>query len=169
MTTDPSKEEVPIHLDAKSEGDRTVVLVDPDFEDRFVKQCDWVVEASKLGLSRDVWLQELQAMMTHVAKWAEKQPVRTCYAAQRDMRIAVFVVPESGKFDFDLVEGINSLDLELSEKFQACPCDVLQAPDLDLEELANPRSVMRFYDKERKATKAQGQVEAQPGVSGAHT
>ncbi len=84
----------------------------------------------EFGLSRDVRLRELHAMLSHVRRWAARHStrVRRCLAVQRDDQIAVFVVPRSGRYDFDLSDLLTGLDLELAEQFRACPCDVLQMP-----------------------------------------
>ncbi len=130
---DPSR---PLHLDAKQDADRVVVLT-PEDEDRFVRSCAWVVEATKLGISRDVWLRELHGLLSHVRAWAQKHSrlVKRAYATHRDAQVAIYVVPQAGRFDFDLSEKVTELDLEVAEKFQACPCDVLQMPDKPLAEL----------------------------------
>jgi hypothetical protein len=125
-----------IHVDARAEGERLVVLT-PEDEDRFVKSCKWVVKASKLGISRDVWLRELHGLLSHVRRWAGNHAdrVKVCLAMQRDDQIAIFVVPQAGRYDFDLGDLLTDLDLELAEKFQACRCDVLQMPDKALDDI----------------------------------
>ena len=90
----------PVRLDATKEGDRQVVLT-PEDEDRFVRSCQWVVETSKLGISRDVWLRELHQLLAHVATWAEGNAsrVKLCFAARRDDQLAIYVVPIINHFD----------------------------------------------------------------------
>lgn len=139
----------PIQIDAKHDGDRIVVLTSVT-EDRFVKTCQWLVETTKLGISHDVWLRELHQLLTYVRHWAEARAdrVRSCFAAQRDSEMAIYVVPRSNRFDFDLSDELTQLDLELAEKFQACPCDVLQIPDEArdrLEDLAGHRLAVHIY------------------------
>ncbi len=136
MTQGSSHANKPLQLDASHEHDRLIVLT-PDDEDRFVRRCGWVVEAAKLGISRDLWLRELHSLLTHVRRWAEQhaQRIRRCLATQRDAQIAILVEPDSNHFDFTLSDLLTELDLELAEKFQACACDVLQVPHRPLEEL----------------------------------
>lgn len=118
-----------LHIDAKREGDRPVVLTTED-EDRFVKSCRWVVEQSRLGDSRQALIDELNALFAHVREWAAHKAdrIRACFAAPRDDQIAVFVIPRSERYDFDLADELTRLDFELAEKFQLCACDVLEIP-----------------------------------------
>jgi hypothetical protein len=154
---DPTSEKSrAIHIDAKSDGDRLVVLT-PENEDRFVKSCQWVVEASKLRISRDVWLRELHHLLTHVHEWAQQHAARikACMAAQRDDQIAIYVVPSAGVYDFDLSDEITRLDLELAEKFQACQCDVLQVPESTRNELydsTGKRLVIHIYGEQNRTS-----------------
>lgn len=139
----------PLHVDAKQDAERLVVLT-PDDEDRFVRSCKWVVEASKLGISVDVWLRELHALLSHVSRWSEQHAaqVKACMAMQRDDQIAIFVIPTAAQYDFELSDLLTELDLELAEKFQACRCDVLQMPTKpfeELEDLSGNKSAVLIY------------------------
>ncbi len=127
-TAKKSNRKTPVQI---KEGDlhRQIVFTD-DAEDRFVKSCQWVFEAARLGISRDVWLHELRALIDHVRRWAEqhKDEISGCYAAARDNQIAILVSAVPGRYDFALAKALTDLDFELSEKFKVCPCDVLQIP-----------------------------------------
>ena len=147
---DPTKTNTdPVQLDVTREGDRQVVLT-PEDEDRFVRSCQWVVETSKLGISREVWLRELHQLMAYVANWAEGHAsrVKSCFAARRDDQLAIYVIPVANHFDFDLTEELTNLDFELAEKYQLVPCDVIQIPKgsaSDLNEAVSGRQGIMIY------------------------
>lgn len=128
--TEQSQTHDALQIDALQEADRPVVIT-PDDEDRFVKTCRWVVEASKLGLSRDVWLRELHAMLSRVQQFCLDQDklVKFCFAAKRDEQIGIYFVSHEGRYDIDLEPRLTELDIELGQKFQACMCDVFQIPE----------------------------------------
>jgi hypothetical protein len=136
MPDPDTKAQQPIQIDAVSDADRIVVLT-PEDEDRFVRSCKWVAEASKLGLSREVWLRELHGLLSHVHEWATRHAdrVKACIATQRDDQIAIFVVPAVDHYDFELSDLLTLLDVELAEKFRACPCDVMQSPAGALDDM----------------------------------
>jgi len=121
-----------VHLEP--DGDRPFVF-STETKDRFLRTCEWAVEVCQLGIGRDVWFRELQALFGHVNAWATANAkfVRACFAAPRDDQIAIYVIPQAGRFDFKLSDLMTVLDFELSEKFQACPCDVLQVSPTFLE------------------------------------
>ncbi len=150
----------PVLLDAKKEADRTIVLT-PEDEDRFVKSCEWVVEASKLVISRDLFLRELHIVLSYVREWmSQRSSVKACYAAYRDDQVAIYVIPSIGRYDFELSKQLTELDIELAQKHQVVPCDVMQAPDLELEDLSDPRLIYLVYEH-KEASEASSQVAAQ--------
>ncbi len=118
----------PVQIDARR-ADQQIVFTD-EAEDRFVKSCQWVFEVARLGISREVWLHELHALIGYVRAWVDqnKNRIEACYAAPRDNQFAILVSPASDRYDFDLAKQLTALDVKLSEKFKACACDVLQIP-----------------------------------------
>lgn len=147
-----------IHIDSDDEDRRVVVSTEK--EDRFVMSCRRAAEACKLGNSRDVWLEELNSMLLYVREWARRNEslLEACYAAPREGQIVIFVVPRADHFDFDLSEKLTDLDLEVAEKFQACPCDLLQIPAKTpeaLENFVNLKEAAHIYGD---ASRAPGKV-----------
>ena len=154
--TDQTQSTDALHVDALQEADRPVVIT-PDDEDRFVKTCRWVVEASKLGLSRDVWLRELHSMFSRVQRFCDEHQrlVRFCFAYKRDDQIGIYFVPREGKYDFDLSERMTELDIELAEKHQACLCDVFQIPESS--------AAQRIVELRQEAVIIHGDITRTPG------
>lgn len=135
MSESKTQQTNPIHVDAR--GSERLVVLTPEDEDRFVQTCQWVVEASKLGTSRDVMLREWYGLLSHVKKWAEQHAslLKQCLAMQRDDQIGIFVVPAKNQYDFELSDLLTELDLELAKQFQICRCDVFQMPEKPLDDL----------------------------------
>ncbi len=144
----------------EGDADGQVVFERKSDEDRFVKSCHWVYEAAELGISRDVWRDELRALLDHVRTWAEqhRDRVHDCLAAPRDSQIAILVRPCSDTYDFDLAEALNQLDLELAEKFRVCACDVLQVPK-NATKFHDSKSGLLIYGE---PPEAQGEVASEP-------
>jgi hypothetical protein len=157
MSDEKWQQTEPIHIDANVEGDRWVVLT-PDDEDRFIKSCSWVAEASKLGMSHELYLRELHGTLSHVRKWAEKHSdsVQLCFAMPRNAQIAIYVVPTGGKYDFSLSTELTALDIELAEKFQSCRCDVLQVPDKreQIDNLTGQNMAILIYGNSERSSHA---------------
>lgn len=112
-----------------AEAERQVIIT-PEDQDRFVLTCDQAIAACKIHSSRKVWFEELGRLFFHVNHWAiqHQDRVLACYAAPRGGQVVVFVIPKSDHFSFDLADLVVDLDIEITQKFQSIPAEVLQIP-----------------------------------------
>src|SRR5688500_15106340 len=100
------------------DGRKTFVL-HPEDDDLFVRSGQQVIDACQLGISVELWVDEVQAMAERLAGWSRTRAdkVRSCHLAFRGGRVAVFIVPSSGRFDFDLADEIADLNTDLVKSF----------------------------------------------------
>lgn len=119
-----------VHLDA-SEKDKQVFITSEN-EDRFYVPMPEAVRRIQIGESRHAWNDELNAMLVAVHQWAchtkARDCIKECYAAPCDGTITIYVVPATGRFDFNLANQITDLDLRLARDFQAVPTEIIQIP-----------------------------------------
>ncbi len=144
-TTKPSV----VHLNEQTSAQARVLVTTQD-EDRFSLPCAQAVEACKMHISRKVWFDELDAMLVRVNHWAGEQQnaVHAVFAAPREGRVVIFVVPRSDQYDRDLGARITDLDLELAQQFQVITSEVMQVPGKTpalLATFVNPETAKTIY------------------------
>ena len=110
-TTEKTTAAKTVHV---NDADRRVIL-HPENNHLFVRSGKQVIEACRLSISIDVWMNELAALMGHVQRWAAQRAsrVRACYCAPRGAKTVVFFVPASQGFDFDLADELAELTSQL--------------------------------------------------------
>lgn len=115
-----------------------VVLCPPN-EDRFVLSFKDTVIFAQWGLGWKAFADEIRALIEYAKKWSQENAalLKGAVLTKRDGELAVVVFPTSDKFDLALSEKIVKLDIELAEKFQNCPCRVMQVPASDTNDLCN--------------------------------
>lgn len=117
----------PLHV--RDDGGCEVVL-HPEDNDLFVRTGKQVIDACRLGISVEVWVEEVTAMLGHVRAWAEAQNgrVRAAYCVPRGTRVVLFFVPASDAFDFDLADALAAINVELMKRFNVGTIEVRQVP-----------------------------------------
>jgi len=141
-----------IRIDAAD--DQGQVVLTPEDQDRFVLSCRDTVRCASIGLGWNAISDEIDAIVRHVAEWAKSQHgvVEHCYVGIREGHLVVLVMPVGGSLRPDLASTLTELDIAIAEKFQACPCDVLQIPGSSLDDLstiAYPQGLAHVYGKRR--------------------
>jgi hypothetical protein len=134
-----TSQQPPISLDADRDAKRPVVIR-PEDNDLFVRTGKQVIDACRLGISLDLWLQELGAMIGEVRKWIDEraQLVRFCYCAPRGARIALYFVPTGEEFNFDLADDLAELTTRLVKQFNVGMVESLQIPFSDIDRFLSP-------------------------------
>ena len=145
----------PIRIEAKADGERPVVLR-PDDDDLFVRTGKQVIEACRLGISIELWLSELHAMLDAVRHWAAQRAghVRSCSCSPRGGRMTLFFVPTSGRFDFDLADELAALNGRLVKEFNIGMVEIHQVPWEELDRFLDPDSVRRVYGEQPESHSA---------------
>ena len=97
--------------DVIKEGDSKRFLLRPKDNDLFVRTGEEIIASCRLGISVELWLQELASMHEHVRDWCHQHHdrVRRCYLTGRDGRVVLFFVPSCERFDFDLADELTGL------------------------------------------------------------
>lgn len=133
----------PILLDFR-EGDRPVV-VSPDDQDRFMITCEMAAQTCRQALKMQEWREQFYSLLASVHQWAKSRTgdIDGCYVSPIEGGLAVFVVPRTDRYDFELCDAPTDLDIALSQKYPLCRCDVLQIPGKD------PERLRTFLDPQR--------------------
>jgi len=157
MAAETQNKNDPIRIAARSDSGRLVVL-HPENDDLFVSTGKQVIEACRLGISVDLWLHELRGMLESVVAWSDEHRARVlaCYAAPRATQTALFFIPRSGHFDFDLADELVELNTRLLREFNVGAIEVLQVPGHELERFIKPDQARTLYG---------GQTEPHPAVA----
>ena len=153
MTT-PSTKLGAIQIQADRDHARTVIL-HPENDDIFTMTGRQVIESCRLGISIELWLQEFNAMLAHVAEWtARSTRVSACYCTTRGSRLALFFVPASGAFDFDLADELVELNGNLIKDFNIGTLSVHQIPADELTRFVTPETSRQVYGQQSASPSA---------------
>lgn len=130
-----------IRIREDRDADRPIIL-HPGDDDLFMLTGKQVIDACRLGISVEVWINELNAMLQKLRAWLEarRTRVRACYCAPRRTRVILFFVPAADHFDFDLADELAALNGELTKNFNVGTVEMGQVPADELD---------RFLDREQ--------------------
>jgi len=123
------------------------VILHPEDNDLFMRTGKQVIEACRLGISIEVWLNEFAAMAAEVAQWAGRhaERVRSCYCVPVGARITLFFSPRSDSFDFDLAELLAELNADLNKQFNLGMVEVRQVPFQQIDRFLDPEKALLVY------------------------
>lgn len=146
MTSKSQQDKITIN---ERDGDVPVVLR-PENNDLFGRTARQVISACQLGISVELWLNELTAMLTKVSRWSAErsQAIRACFCAPGGTRTILFFVPVIGRFDFDLADQLTALNAELVKEFNVGMVEVRQVPWEELDRFLNPDSAKLVYGEQ---------------------
>jgi hypothetical protein len=140
----------PISIDESADGGRQVVLR-PENNDIFIRTGRQVIAGCSLGISLDLWLDELNSMMSFVAQWAKEHSasVDACFIEPRPRCTMLFFVPKSAHFDFDLADELVKLNVQVVKDFNVGMVETHQIPDSELDRFLNPPMARQIYGDPR--------------------
>lgn len=126
-----------IHED--THGDRQYVL-HPEDNDLFVRTGHQVIADCRLGISIQVWFEELKSMGDEVEKWALERSdrIEACYAVPRGGCICLFFVLKASSFDFDLADELTVLNDKLGGSLNVGPIESYQIPSHEITTFVDP-------------------------------
>lgn len=118
------------HIRAGEDGEKQFVF-HPESNDVFVRTGMEVIASCQIGISIQVWLEELGEFLREVAVWSQSRAtsVRAVFAHPIGSRIVLYVIPTSSSFDFDLADLLAKLNRDMVKKFPVIGMvEVLQVP-----------------------------------------
>jgi hypothetical protein len=140
-----------LHIDEATDGSRRVILR-PENNDAFVRTGRQVIAGCNLGVSLELWLDELTSLIEFVSEWTKKKTasVEACYIEPRPRCIMLFFVPVSKSFDFDLATDLVELNAKLIKDFNVGMVEIHQIPRGELDRFLNPSMAKQIYGESRK-------------------
>lgn len=146
VTAKSKKNATAIQIKAREDGARSVVL-HPENSDLFVRTGNQVIDACRLGISLELWLQEMRSMCDDVSKWASdhSQHIRSCFCAPRGARVALYFSPKSRGFDFDLADELAALNGKVVKSFNVGMVEVRQVPWEELDRFLDVAAAVHVY------------------------
>lgn len=136
------------HIREEADGERQYVL-HPEDDDLFVRTGRQVIEGCRLGISIEVWLDELRAMFDSVHEWVKEQGLASrivaCVAVPRGVGTGLFFVPRGESFDFDLADQLAKLNINLMRQFNVGPVEIHQLPEDELDRFVVSEAAIEIY------------------------
>ncbi|HUU97587.1 MAG TPA: hypothetical protein VM487_17770 [Phycisphaerae bacterium] len=144
--TDTRTSPEPVRISEARDGERPYVI-HPEDDDLFVRTGKQVIEACRLGISLQLWVEEFKAMLRHVSDWAgdRADKVRACCCAPHGASVTFFVAPRSEQFDFDLSDAMTELNAELVQRFNVGPVELHQVPWDEMDRFLDIRMARVVY------------------------
>lgn len=145
MTDTRTKKEA-VRISEARDGERRY-LIHPEDDDLFVRTGKQVIEACRLGISLQLWVEEFMAMLEYVSDWAEqrKDSVRACFCAPQGASVTFFVATQSQQFDFDLSDAMTELNAELVQRFNVGPVELHQVPWDEMDRFLDIKTARVVY------------------------
>ena len=140
-----------IDIDEATDGGRQVVLR-PENNDIFIRTGKQVIAACSLGISLDLWMDELQSLIERVAAWTKEhsESIESCFIEPRARCIMLFFVPTSQSFNFDLADELVALNSKLIKDFNVGMVETHQIPGTELDRFINPPMAKQIYGNPRE-------------------
>jgi hypothetical protein len=135
-----------VSIDEATDGSRQVLLRSVD-NDAFIRTGKQVIAGCTLGISIDLWIDELNSLIAHVQNWAEghKTSVSACFIEPRPRCVMLFFVPASTSFDFDLADELVELNARLMKDFNVGMVETHQIPERELDRFLNRDVARQIY------------------------
>jgi hypothetical protein len=135
-----------IIIDETADGGRQVVLR-PENNDLFIRTGQQVIAACSLGISVELWMQEMQSMYEFVANWSKdrKDLIHSCYSLPQNSGMVLFFVVKADEFDFQLAGQLVDLNTHLITEFNIGMIEVQQIPHREMDRFINQETAKRIY------------------------
>jgi len=153
MNTDSNTSKEPLRIREDSDAERSIVF-HPEDDDLFVRTGRQVIEASRLGISIEVWLHEFREMLQAVRRWCEEHAdrVHACYAGPRGAGLGLFFIPRGARYDFDLADLLTPLNGQLVNEFNIGMIEIYQIPESEISRFVAPNAARIVYAYDRSAS-----------------
>lgn len=143
------------HISVRKDGEREFVMR-AEGSDIFVRTGRQVIDACRLDISIELWIEEFRSMIQKTGEWSEERSgqIRSCYCAPRNSRLVIFFCPASDKFDFDLADDLAQLNITLRQLFNIGPVDIQQIPWDEAPRFLHPETARWIYGQELTSASA---------------
>ena len=155
MSSDQDTKRQPIHIGETADGDRQFVI-HPSDDDLFIRTGQQVIHACQLGISIEVWLDELRSLLDAVEEWATEhnEHIFACYAAPRGASIGLYFVAQTSSFNFDLADMLAPMNREWLKQFNVGMIEVHQIPESQVDRFILPHTKRVVFSNDRSAPQA---------------
>lgn len=162
MNTDSDARQRPHHIDEAEDASRAYVIQQEQSNDLLVRTGRQLIEACRLGISVEVWMDEFRDMVEAVRAWIADRTDRitACYATPRGGSIGLFFVPAKDAFDFDLADELATLNRELLKQFNVGIVEIQQIPADETPRFIPPDAAVSVYPHERSEQSTHRPMEA---------
>ncbi|MBI5763184.1 MAG: hypothetical protein HZA51_06635 [Planctomycetes bacterium] len=145
MSDSPTQHDA-IRISEARDGASQVIL-HPQDNDLFIRTGRQVIESCRLGISVDLWLEEMESMQRNVAAWCAERAnsIASCYCFPRGPQICLFVSPIGSTYDFDLAEQLTDLNLTLLREYNVGTVEVYQVPHAELNRFIDPQTARHIH------------------------
>lgn len=145
------EQHAPSHIRETSDGERQYII-HPEDNDLFVRTGLQVIEGCRLSISVEVWLKEIKGMFSNIYSWIQEHldKIVSCYAVPRNVGTALFFVPQSNSFDFDLADLLAELSVSL-RKYNVGPVEIHQIPECELDRFIIPEMSVEIYSHAKQS------------------
>ena len=128
-------------------NDDNEIVLHPEDNDLFTRTGKQVIEACRLGISVEVWLDEFKDMLAYASQWSRVHAshVRSCFCTPVGARDTLFFSPMGESFDFGLAEKLTDLNADLINKFNLGMVEVRQIPWSQLDRFLDPEKARVVY------------------------
>lgn len=146
------KKHAPSHIHEATDSGRQFII-HPEDNDLFVRTGYQVIEGCQLSISIEVWLQEIKNMFSCIHSWIQEHldQIVSCYAVPRNAGTALFFVPLSKSFDFDLADLLAELSVRLMQEYYVGPVEIHQIPENELDRFIIPEMSVEIYSNAKKS------------------
>lgn len=124
----------------------TDFLFQPADNDLFIRTGRQVIEHCRLGISVELWMQEVKELFSRVVQWCNEQQgrVRACYAVP-GAKVTLFVVPSGESYDFELGAELADLNVRWVQTFNVGMIETRQIPWAQRDRFIDPEASRRIY------------------------
>jgi hypothetical protein len=140
-----------ISIDEATDGSRQVILR-PENNDVFIRTGKQVIAGCNLGISVDLWLDELHSLIAFVSDWTKNHSttVEACFIEPRPRCVMLVFVPISKSFNFELADELVELNAKLIKDFNVGMVEIHQIPQDELGHFLDPSAARLIYGDPRK-------------------
>jgi hypothetical protein len=140
MSDSPIKQNA-VSIDAA----QSQVLLRPENDDLFVRTGRQVIEACRLSISIELWVDEVKGMFEYISTWAQaRDDIRACHASLGS-RISLFFIPKTDSFNFDLADALVQLNAQLVSQFNVGLVEVRQIPFAEVDRFLDAALARTVY------------------------